>query len=254
MSNHAARSAKRAKVAVEVPNVAVEVPNVAVPEVPKAEPLVDALVDARAERARLEGHLDVLEVRDEVPRFSLVFPPAEWAKPFTPLGAATFAAVYFHFGPDSIRNNTNGIPDRDPVFINLAETRTIRGEEEIRRFLLGAATVADAHNRIRRLRELAALRALLGDAAPAPLGTIFWHTQYGLQVEYGRHTEGGCRFEPSPASTARFSIYATRWCACAGASPPAGASAPARVLLAPDALAAKCAAFAPKRPPPSTIE
>ena len=241
MSNHAARSAKRAKVAVEVPNVAVEVPKVAVAEVPKVEPLVDALVDARAERARLEGHLDVLEVRDEVPRFSLVFPPAEWAKPF---GAATFAAVYFHFGPDSIRNNTDGIPDRDPVFINLAETRTIRGEEEIRQFLLGAATVADAHNRIRRLRELAALRALLGDAAPAPLGTIFWHTQYGLQVEYGRHTEGGCRFEPSPASTARFSIYATRWCACAGASAPG-----ARVLLTPDALAAKCAAFAPKGAP-----
>ena len=239
MSNHAARSAKRAKVAVEVPNVAVaeEVPNVAVAEAPKVEPLVDALVDARAERARLEGHLDVLEVRDEVPRFSLVFPPTEWAKPF---GAATFAAVYFHFGPDSIRNNTDGIPDRDPVFINLAETRTIRGDEEIRRFLLGAATVADAHNRIRRLRELAALRALLGDAAPAPLGTIFWHTQYGLQVEYGRHTEGGCRFEPSPASTARFSIYATRWCACAGASAP---------LLTPDALAAKCAAFAPKGAP-----
>ena len=238
MSNHAARSAKRAKVAVEVPNVAVEVPNVAVAEVPNVEPLVDALVDARAERARLEGHLDVLEVRDEVPRFSLVFPPTEWAKPF---GAATFAAVYFHFGPDSIRNNTDGIPDRDPVFINLAETRTIRGEEEIRQFLLGAATVADAHNRIRRLRELAALRALLGDAVPAPLGTIFWHTQYGLQVEYGRHTEGGCRFEPSPASTARFSIYATRRCACAGASAPG-----ARVLLTPDALAAKCAAFAPK--------
>lgn len=234
MSN-AARSAKRAKVAVEVPKVAV-------PEVPKVEPLVDALVDARAERARLEGHLDVLEVRDEVPRFSLVFPPTEWAKPFTPLGAATFAAVYFHFGPDSIRNNTNGIPDRDPVFINLAETRTIRGEEEIRQFLLGAATVADAHNRIRRLRELAALRALLGDAVPAPLGTIFWHTQYGLQVEYGRHTEGGCRYEPSPASTARFSIYATRLCACAGASAPA-------VMLTPDALAAKCAAFAPKGAP-----
>ena len=127
MSNHAARSAKRAKVAVEVPNVAVEVPKVAVAEVPKVEPLVDAL---------------------------------------------------------------------------------------------------------------------LGDAAPAPLGTIFWHTQYGLQVEYGRHTEGGCRFEPSLASTARFSIYATRSCACAGASAPG-----ARVLLTPDALAAKCAAFAPKGAP-----
>ena len=216
MSN-AAPSAKRAK------GTVAEVP-------------VEPPVDLRAELERLESHLAVLETRDEVPRFSLESPPTEWAMPF---GAATFAAVYFYFGPDSARN-AEGRPDRDPVFLNLVETQTISGELEIRRFLLGAATVADAHNRIRRLRDLAPLRALLGDAVPAPLGTIFWHTGYGLQVEYGRHTDGGCRFEPSPASTARFSIYATRCCACGGGLPPA-----ARVLLTPDELAAKCAAFAP---------
>ena len=255
MSARADRSAKRAKVAVpaqvpaQVPEVAAPVPEAPVPEaqVPLEDPAaelerleLERLELERLEPERLEDHLCGLVARDEVTAFSLVFPTKEWAQPSGGgSGGSALAALYFYFGPDSVHGNTDGIADRDPVFINLAETATIRGEPEIRHFLRGAATVAAAHYRIRKLRELAILRKLLRDPVPAPLGTVFWLTQHGLHVEYGRHTDAGCPFEPSPTSTARFSIYARR---------SAAAAAAARVLLTADELAAKCALWAPTAP------
>ena len=233
MSN-AARSAKRAKVAVQVqvPTIAVQV------QVPPIAVDVQVLevADPAAELARLERHLAALYVHDQAPRFSLAFPPGEWAQPSVPVGKTAMAALYFGFGgADSVRN-MEGTPDRDPVFINLAETRTIP-EPEIREFLRRAATAADAHYRIRKLAELADLRALLGDAVPAPRGAVLWLTTCGLQVEYGRHTQHGHPFQPSPTSTARFSIYAP----CVGSAP--------RVPLTADELAAKCARWAPTTAP-----
>ena len=163
------------------------------------------------EVVRLEDQLDMLFVKDEIPTFKIAYPPRERALPSVPSGEATLAAVYFHFGADSVRN-MEGIPDREPVFINLRETRTIP-DAEIGEFLRRAETVADAHYRLRKLGELAGLRALLGDAVLAPHGRthgpVLWHTLDGLQVEYGRNTHGGFPFEPSPTATARFSIYAS---------------------------------------------
>jgi len=246
MSARAARSAKRAKVAVpaqaqvQVPEAQaqVQVPEAQV-EMPEAQVPVLEVADTAAEVERLKDHLWALVAHDEVAAFSLVFPTKAWAQPSGGgSGGNALAALYFYFGPDSVRN-MDGIADRDPVFINLAETATIRAEPEIREFLLGAATVADAHYRIRKLGELAVLRKLLRDPVPAPLGTVFWLTKSALHVEYGRHTQQGCHYEPSPQTTARFSIYAARWGACAAAP---------RVRLTADELAAKCALFAPTAP------
>ena len=230
MSALADRSAKR-KRAAEVNEVKVDV------EVPPAVPpaVAAAVPEAALEVARLVGHLYTLFARDEVVGFNLAFPPGEPTWPSVPAGEATLAALCFGFGADSARN-MDGIPDRDPVFINLNETRTIRDADQVRAFLRDAATVADAHYRLRKLGELATLRALLGDAVPAPLGCgygpVFWYTTYGLQIEYGRHTNVGVTYEPSPQTTARISIYA-----------------PGRVPLTADELAAKITRSAPTSPP-----
>lgn len=229
-------AAKRAKLA-EVPAPEAEVE---APEVEEVE--VQVPFDPRAEAERLERCLCVLKVREEaVPRFSLVFPTREWAQPSVrgPAGGAAvaapfefhFAALYFYFGPDSVRN-MDGVPDRDPVFLDLRGTSEIP-DAELTTFLIGAATVADAHSRLRKLGELAGLRALLGDAdwlhwmKAAPLGRgkapVFWHTQFGLQIDYG------------PTSATRISICAFE-------------ADGTRVPLTPDELAAKVAHFAPKAP------
>jgi hypothetical protein len=144
--------------------------------------------------------------------------------PSVPAGNATFAALCFRFGAE-----------HGHVFINLDETRTITEADSIRAFLRDAMTVAEAHYLLRKLGELATLRALLGDAVPAPLGRgygpVFWYTTYGLQIEFGRNTDGGFRF-PSPTSRARISVYA-----------------PGRVPLTADELAAKITRSAPTSPP-----
>ena len=175
---------------------------------------------AALEVARLEGHLDALFLRH-----FLECPPRERALPSVPAGNATFAALCFRFGADL-----------DHVFINLCETRTITETDEIRAFLRRAMTVAEAHYLLRKLGELATLRALLGDAVPAPLGRgygpVLWFTTYGLQIEYGRHTNVGVTYEPSPTATARLSVYAT-----------------GRVPLTADELAAKITRSAPTSPP-----
>jgi hypothetical protein len=178
---------------------------------------------AALEVARLVDHLDALFLRH-----FLECPPRERALPSVPAGNATFAALCFRFGAE-----------HGHVFINLDETRTITEADSIRAFLRDAMTVAEAHYRLRKLGELATLRALLGAAVPAPLGRgygpVLWYTMYGLQIEYGRNTDGGFRFpspRDGPRATARISVYA-----------------PGRVPLTADELAAKITLGAPTSPP-----
>lgn len=213
-----ARAAKRAKV-----------PEVQVPEVPEVPEVtqVGEPFDPLVQEDRIRDALDRLFIHDEVPDFNIEAPSRERDIPFG-FPRAHLAAVYFCFGPDS-RVGQDATLRRDPIFINLGEIALIPNDE-LPSFLTRAATASEANNKLRRLRDLSGVRALLGhgDAVPAH-AVLLIHTQYGLQVTY----DLGHGFDPR--HTVRISSYAHALSA---------STAP----LTSDELAAKVARWAQKPP------